>query len=360
MNRKDADQLLKWYRKEKRMLPWRGTGNPEDVWISEIMLQQTRVEAVKDYFTRFRTALPGMEAIASCPEDRLMKLWEGLGYYSRVRNIKKCAEICIRDYGGKLPADYGTLLSLPGIGAYTAGAIASIAFGIPVPAVDGNVLRVYARLTGSRDDIAGPETKKRFTAELQSFLKQEAEKPSFSISDFNQSLMELGALLCVPNGAPLCGKCPLQKSCAAFLTGETGSIPFHSPKKARRIEERTLFIIRDGEKFLFRKRPPKGLLAGLYEFPGEPGFLSETEALDAAKRLGTEPLFIEPLPDAKHIFTHIEWHMKAYGIRVSSFADAARHLPDNVKFVTKKELKSFAVPSAFRTYIDYYALEDAR
>ena len=202
--------LLLWYRKNKRILPWRDTGDPEDVWISEIMLQQTRVEAVKGYFTRFREALPDAFAIAACPEDRLMKLWEGLGYYNRARNLQKCAEVLVRDYGGKLPADHEALLRLPGIGPYTAGAIASIAFGIPVPAVDGNVLRVWSRLTNCADDISLEATKQKFASEIRPLLAsdkgdREPSPVSSSVSDFTQALMELGAVVCVPNGAPLRG-----------------------------------------------------------------------------------------------------------------------------------------------------------
>lgn len=357
MNTKEAACLTAWYRKNRRTLPWRDTGNPEDVWISEIMLQQTRVEAVKDYFLRFRAALPSLRDIAACPDDRLMKLWEGLGYYTRARNLKKCAETCMRTYGGRLPADYKALLSLPGFGPYTAGAVSSIAFGIAVPAVDGNVLRVHARLTGCRDDIAEPQTKNRFTAELADFLASAAAQPDFRVADFNQALMELGALVCVPNGAPLCGSCPLSAYCRAYRDGTAAEIPFRSPKKPRRIENRTLLIIRDGERFLFRKRPEKGLLAGLYEFPGEPGFLTREQALSAALRYGTDPLYIEALPEAKHIFTHIEWHMKAWQIRVSSFSVLPEDPEHTYRFITREELKSFAVPSAFRRYTAYFALD---
>ena len=375
--------LLSWYRENRRTLPWRNTGNPLDVWISEIMLQQTRVEAVKRYFVRFRSALPDAASIAGCPEDRLMKLWEGLGYYSRARNIQKCAQVLVRDFGGKLPADHETLLKLPGIGPYTAGAIASIAFGIPVSAVDGNVLRVYARLTGCTDDIALPATKKRFAEELDTLIRTCRENaadagiasplppagagPSvtdsagaapFSVSEFNQALMELGALVCVPNGPPLCASCPLRELCAAAREGLTETIPVKSGKKPRKIENRTILIVRDGDSFYLRKRPEKGLLAGLYEFPGVPGHLGSEEALQAAAALGFEPLRIAPLPDGKHVFTHVEWHMKAWEIRTAGFplkgdaADAGQFSA----FTAVRDLSRFAVPSAFRTWVDWYAL----
>ena len=389
---KEARALAGWYLGNRRDLPWRDTGDPEDVWISEIMLQQTRVEAVKGYFARFRAALPDARAIAACPDDALMKLWEGLGYYSRARNLKKCAEVLVSRYDGRLPADYGALRALPGIGDYTAGAIASIAFGIPVPAVDGNVLRVWARINGLADDVSLEATKKRFTSEIAVLLRSlfpSADDaaagravPGLTPSVFTQSLMELGAVICVPNGMPSCASCPVRESCRAFQDGTVGSIPFRSPKKARRIEERTLLVIRDGSRFLFRKRPGKGLLAGLWEFPGVPGHLDEEEALNAAAALGFEPLRIRALPDGKHIFTHIEWRMRAYEIRVAGFREDAPGLredaPDlredvtgfretdtgipeksgSCRLITKDGLRSFAVPSAFRTWTDWYALKE--
>jgi len=362
MNGKEAEKLILWYRKSKRTFAWRDTGNPYDVWISEIMLQQTRMGAAQKYFTRFQKELPSVKALAACPDDRLMKLWEGLGYYSRARNLKKSAEICMEKYGGTLPGDYRSLLSLPGIGPYTAGAVASIAFGIPVPAVDGNVLRVLSRLSGSRKDITDPKTKKDYTNDLQIFLNDAAGKSGshpeeFPAADFNQALMELGEVICLPNGTPLCEKCPLQKNCRAFLDHAADQIPVRSPGRKRRIQERTLLILKDGEKFLFQKRPEKGLLAGLYEFPGEEGFLTKEEAVSAAEKFGTEPLQVLALPDAKHIFTHIEWHMKAWEIRVSSFSKLPDTMKADCRFVTREELQAFAVPSAFRAYTDYYSLK---
>ena len=360
MMEQDAVSLIGWYRKNKRILPWRDTGDPEDVWISEIMLQQTRVEAVKGYFVRFREALPDAAAIAACPDDRLMKLWEGLGYYSRARNLKKCAQVLVEQYGGKLPADHAALLRLPGIGPYTAGAIASIAFGLPVPAVDGNVLRVWARITGCTDDIALDATKALFTWEIAALLElMTRSREDFSAGDFNQALMELGATVCVPNGAPLCARCPMNHRCEALSEELTGLIPVKSGKKPRRREERTILVIRDGERFYFRKRPSKGLLAGLYEFPGEAGFLTQEQAVDAARALGFDPVRVTPLPAGKHIFTHIEWHMQAWEIRVSGFpAELPAEKRDGAVLVTKEELSQFAVPSAFRTWTEYYALKD--
>ena len=349
--------LLSWYEKSHRILPWRDTGNPEDVWISEIMLQQTRVEAVKTYFTRFRAALPDARAIASCPEDVLLRLWEGLGYYSRARNIKKCAGILVRDYGGSLPEDPALLRKLPGIGPYTAGAIASIAYGVPVPAVDGNVLRVSARLTGSREDISSPAVVRKCTAWIQDLLRFCVSAiPGFSAGNLNQALMELGALLCVPNGAPSCSACPLRSICRADAMHDTASIPYRAPKKKRRIEERTILVIRDGGRFFLRRRPAKGLLAGLYEFPGFSGHLTAQQAAAAAKSLGFTPLRVTPLPEGTHIFTHIEWHMTAFEIRT---AELSGNLPEGSVLAEREELDRFALPSAFRTWTSWYALRKA-
>ena len=361
--------LLLWYRENRRVLPWRDTGNPEDVWISEIMLQQTRVEAVKEYFIRFRKELPDVYALAACPEDRLMKLWEGLGYYSRARNLKKCAEVLVRDCGGRLPADRDALLKLPGIGPYTAGAIAAIAFGIPAAAVDGNVLRVWSRIQNRTDNIALEAAKQSFSREIELLLREnvpdagDASASALSrsaVSDFTQALMELGAVVCVPNGAPLCGRCPVRAFCRACQAGTALSLPVKSAKKPRRVEERTILVLRDGERFYLRKRPARGLLAGLYEFPGFPGFLTPEEAVCAAKTLGADPVRVKELPEGKHIFTHVEWRMKAYEVTVSSFPASAA-VPGKQESgtlpLTREELRSFAVPSAFRTWTDWYSLK---
>lgn len=342
-----AHVLPEWYEAHKRDLPWRGTGNPYDVWLSEIMLQQTRVEAVKAYFLRFKEALPEIAALAACPDDRLMKLWEGLGYYSRVRNLRKCAQILVSQYGGQLPADYHALLKLPGIGSYTAGAIASIAFSLPVPAVDGNVLRVYARITGDASDIALPQTKKSLEAVLTDVIaeasKEKIEKNKraegdgkikssenaekspavFSPGIFNQALMELGATVCVPNGAPDCTACPVRNICTAHEEGRIAELPVKSGKKPHRIEERTVVILQDGDRFLIQKRPDSGLLAGLYEFPSLPGKLPEKEVLAAVEKLGFDPVHIRKLPDAKHIFTHVEWRMQGYLVKLAAESRAA-------------------------------------
>ena len=345
MTKELTEALISWYQKNKRILPWRDQGNAYYTWISEIMLQQTRVEAVKPYFLRFVEDLPDIPALASCPEERLLKLWEGLGYYSRARNLQTAARQVMEDYGGKLPASFDELLKLKGIGRYTAGAVASIAYGIPVPAVDGNVLRVVMRLLGSREDISRAAVKTR----VEEFLKTVI--PADSPGDFNQALMELGAVICVPNGPPKCESCPAAGSCEAYRQNIQDQLPLKTAKKERKIEERTILVIQDGDRTVIRKRPEKGLLAGLYELPGLSGFISREEALAFTEKCGFLPLFIEELPRAKHIFSHIEWRMKAYRIRVSSIEE----LPDKSLLLLEKgkNEKAFAIPSAFSAYTKY-------
>ena len=222
--------LLNWFYANHRILPFRSDPTPYHVWLSEIMLQQTRVSAALPYYERFLAALPDIPALAACEEEKLHKLWEGLGYYSRVRNLQKAAKIVCEQYGGELPADYDALRALPGIGDYTAGAIASISFGLPVPAVDGNVLRVFSRLYNDDGLITDPKVKRAFTARVME------HQPPAAPGDYNQALMELGALVCVPNGAPLCEQCPLAHLCQARAAGTTLSLPRKAAPKARRIE----------------------------------------------------------------------------------------------------------------------------
>lgn len=347
----EISQMIYWYEENKRDLPWRDTGDPYDVWLSEIMLQQTRIEAVKNRFIIFKHELPDIASLAVCDDDRLMRLWEGMGYYSRARNLKKCAQVLRAQYDSKLPADYRTLQELPGIGPYTAGAIASIAFHLPVPAVDGNVLRVITRRFAIRDDIRKPQTKK-----LVEDLLLNALKNHISASSFNQGLMEIGEIICIPNGAPHCTLCPFQKTCQTHLYHLYDEIPYRSPLKKRKIMERTLLIIRDGDRFLLRKRPDTGLLAGLYEFIGIDQKLSKQEANAACQKMGFTALKIKQLPDSRHIFTHLEWHMSAYEIQIAEID----RFPDQDSYIiaTKKELSQKAIPSAFKTYTDWYALRD--
>ena len=341
-----VDRLLEWYRENRRDLPWRHTSDPYCIWISEIMLQQTRVEAVKPYYARFLETCPNVQALAELPQERLYKLWEGLGYYSRARNLQKAARTVVEQYGGEMPRTYRELRTLSGIGDYTAGAIASIAYGERVPAVDGNVLRVLARLCASYDDIADPKTKVRFAKELEPLVP-------LSAGDFTQALIELGATVCVPNGEPKCEICPLRDTCEACIRSLTDELPVRSPKKPRRIEQKTVFIIRDETRTALCKRPPKGLLAGLYELPNADGHLTSDEALCHLRTIGFEPIRIERVEDSKHIFTHIEWHMIAYDVRITPEFDGL-HGQSGMILVPNGELhKSYAIPSAFGAYVKY-------
>lgn len=336
--------LLHWFDYNARILPWRENPRPYYVWVSEIMLQQTRVEAVKGYFDRFIKALPEIRDLAEAEEDKLLKLWEGLGYYNRVRNLQKGAKVVMEEYGGELPASYEELLKLPGIGAYTAGAIASIAFQLPVPAVDGNVLRVTKRIAGSFDDI----TKERVKKELWEDLKQ--IMPKDRPGDFNQSLMELGATVCIPNGKPLCEQCPVMHLCKAFKEDTVASIPVKPPKKERRVEERTILLIEQEGKYAISKRTGKGLLAGLWELPSLEGKVSSTELWKELMQMGLSPASITPMGEAKHIFSHVEWHMLGYHIILKKQEQLT---PDYV-WADKRELKEqYSIPSAFSAFTGY-------
>ncbi|MDO4519816.1 MAG: A/G-specific adenine glycosylase [Eubacteriales bacterium] len=345
MNREFVKPLLEWYWENKRDLPWRDKNNAYYTWVSEIMLQQTRVEAVKPYFLRFISELPDIHALAECPEEKLLKLWEGLGYYNRVRNLQYAARQIEKQYGGEIPASHEELLKLKGIGSYTAGAIASIAYGIPVSAVDGNVLRVISRLTESYEDIMLQSVRKNMEKQIEEII------PEKSAGDFNQALMELGAMICVPNGEAKCTECPVRQCCKACENHTQNNLPVKKKKQQRKIEERTVFIIQDGAYTMIRKRPNKGLLAGLYELPNITGHLNREQALKIVEDMQLEPLYIEEMEPAKHIFSHIEWHMIAYRVRVSSLTS-----PENADmlFVEKKQSKEkYAIPSAFSAYIKY-------
>ena len=331
-------RLLKWYDGCARVLPWRENPTPYRVWVSEIMLQQTRVEAVKPYYERFLSSLPTVKKLAEAPEEQLLKLWEGLGYYNRVRNLQKGAQRVVKEYGGEIPGSFEELRALPGIGEYTAGAIASIAFGIPVPAVDGNVLRVFSRLLAREDDILDPNVKKRMGQEISKLI------PHDRAGDFNQSLMELGATVCLPNGAPKCGECPLRELCRAHRLGNEESLPKKSAKKARKIEERTVFLLTCRGKIALRKRPEKGLLAGMWELPGAAGKLDETSAAEQVKAWGLQAQKLKKLPAAKHIFTHVEWRMVGWA------GEVKEEVPDFLWASGEELAEKYALPSAFRAY----------
>lgn len=341
-----AEPLLKYYDANRRILPWREEPTAYRVWVSEIMLQQTRVEAVKPYFQRFMEKLPDIESLANAKEDVLLKLWEGLGYYSRVKNLGKAARIVMDAYEGQLPSAVPELLKLPGIGSYTAGAVASIAYGKAVPAVDGNVLRVMSRVFLDGRDILNAQVKKDWEQLLTNTMPK--DRPG----DFNQALMEIGAMVCVPNGAPKCEICPFAKVCQAHMAGEELSYPYKAPKKKRVIEERTVLVLRDENKTVLVKRPKQGLLAGMYEFPVMEGFALEKEVIGYLKEQGLGTLWISPLEDAKHIFTHKEWHMKGYMVRVDELNKGS--VPKEWLFVEPWETKEhYPIPSAYAKYMKY-------
>ena len=329
--------LLPWYYKHKRDLPWRADRDPYHIWLSEIMLQQTRVEAVKGYYARFLNTLPTIESLAACDDELLHKLWEGLGYYSRVRNLKKAAIVIMERHQGCFPRNYGDILALPGIGDYTAGAIASIAFDAPKAAVDGNVLRVFSRLLNDPAPIDLPETKKRVRASLETIYPNQA-------GDFTQALMELGATLCGPNWKPRCEECPCREICLGYQKGTAGSLPVKSPKKEKRQEDRTVFIISCDGKYALEKRPDKGLLAGLWQFPNISGHYGTAEVLLQAQNLGITVRELYKEVSRKHIFTHIVWNMK--GIYLEA-ADTA----GDFQWFTEEELNTqAALPTAFRLF----------
>ena len=329
--------LLPWYREHRRELPWRQTKEPYPIWLSEIMLQQTRVEAVKGYYARFLAALPTVQALAACDDDTLHKLWEGLGYYSRVRNLKKAAQVIVERYDGEFPRAYSDVLALPGIGEYTAGAICSIAFDQPPPAVDGNVLRVFARLTDDPSPIDLPAVKARTRASLAAVYPKEA-------GEFTQALMELGATLCGPNRKPECEHCPCREICLGFRNGTAEALPVKSPKKERRQEDRTVFIFRCDGRYALEKRPEKGLLAGLWQFPNVPGHLTTAQALSQTEQMGLRPREILREVERKHIFTHIQWNMKGIYLEVSETAGSYRWL-------SEQEIEAqAALPTAFRLF----------
>ena len=325
--------LLAWYQENARVLPWRSQPEPYRVWVSEIMLQQTRVAAVIGYFERFMSTLPAVSDLAQVPEDELMKLWQGLGYYNRARNLQKAARQIMEEHGGEFPRTYEEIHALAGIGDYTAGAIASIAFGIPVPAVDGNVLRVVARILGDERDISLQSTKDAVRELLLQVIPKEFP------GNFNQAMMELGATVCLPNGAPLCDGCPVREYCIACAEERTDDLPRKAPKKGRKLENRVVYLLFHQGKVALRKRPNKGLLAGLWEYPN-----SETAGenpLSGWKLSGKE---LERGLRGKHIFSHIEWHMEAVALETESDA-----LPDGWVWAGKLELDQiYAVPNAFR------------
>lgn len=329
--------LLPWYRENRRDLPWRTDRECYHVWLSEIMLQQTRVEAVKGYYVRFLDALPTVADLAACDDDALHKLWEGLGYYSRVRNLKKAARTVMEQHGGVFPREYDAVHALPGIGDYTAGAICSICFDTPTPAVDGNVLRVIARLTEDETPIDLPACKEAVQRALAEIYPPQA-------GDFTQALMELGATLCGPNRAPDCECCPCRDFCAGAQHGTAEHFPVRLPKRARRTEEKTVFILSCGNRFALEKRESRGLLAGLWQFPNIAGTLDLPDALGAVRALGLSPREVLRQAERTHIFTHITWKMRGYYLEVDAPGSSYAWLSaDEIR-------RDVALPTAFRLF----------
>lgn len=329
-----VEPLLQWFQCNKRDLPWRKTTNPYHIWVSEIMLQQTRVEAVKPYYERFLKTLPTVQDLATADEEILLKLWEGLGYYSRVRNMQKAAIQIVQEHNGSFPADYSKLLKLKGIGPYTAGAVGSIAFDLPVPAVDGNVLRVMSRITADASDIALQSTKKDWEIRISEIM------PDKYCGDLNQALMELGATVCLPNGAPKCEICPVRKFCEAYRRGTTKLYPVKSEKKARVKEQLNVFFCVYNNLIAIGKRPAKGLLSRLWELPNSSREITIPAAL---QEIGIMDAEIIPMKNQKHIFTHVEWHMDCYYINVTKKMDS------DLLWLTKEDAEAnYALPSAFK------------
>ena len=295
------------------------------------------MSAVIPYFERFMAELPDAAALATVPEERLLKLWEGLGYYSRARNLQKAAKVIVSDFSGELPRTCASLKTLPGIGEYTAAAIASINFSEPVAAVDGNLLRVAARVSGCGEDIMDAKVRRLFRQRLDAAI--DANRPGA----YNQAMMDLGATVCLPNGAPRCDICPARTVCEAYKNGLTEVLPVRAKKKSRRVEERTvLLLFRDG-KIALRKRPDMGLLAGLWEYPNLPESLDEAGALLALAQMGLRAQHLEPAGSAKHIFTHIEWDMKGYFAEVSGEND-------DLIWADASAFDALALPTAFKKY----------
>lgn len=333
-----AAPLLGWYDRAARVLPWREEPTPYRVWVSEIMLQQTRVEAVKPYFERFVARLPNVAALAAVSEEELLKLWEGLGYYSRARNLQRAAKILVENYEGKLPSSYRELLLLPGIGPYSAGAVASIAFNRPKAAVDGNVLRVLARLAASEEDVGAPGFKKTAAEKIEEIL------PEGRCGDFNQALMELGAVVCLP-GRPRCLGCPLAPLCDGYRTGVAQELPLRAPKPLRRVEEKTVLVLIRDNRCALRKRPAEGLLGGLWEFFWLPGILGAEEVKERLFEKGIECGEIAGLSPSKHLFTHIRWNMAGFFVQCGAGGE-------ELTWCKREELEEkYAVASAFRAYL---------
>lgn len=329
--------LLAWYKTAKRNLPWRQDTNPYHVWVSEIMLQQTRIEAVIEYYNRFMDKLPTISDLSSIDLDTLLKLWEGLGYYTRAHNLQKAAQKIMNEYDGIFPRKYEDIISLPGIGEYTASAIASICFSLKQVTIDGNVLRVYSRLCNCYDDISLVSTKKKVRQELEKIIPNNS-------GDFNQAMMELGETICIPNGAPKCTCCPLSSHCLAYEQNTFQHLPVKTQKKNRKMEQYTVFLLYTKNKVAVLKRETPGLLRNLWQCPNVEGHLTMDKALDSLQKMKIFPQDIVEGPTYKHVFTHKEWEMISYIVKVKE-----ENSP--YTWVMKKDLDSIiAIPTAFQPF----------
>lgn len=331
--------LLPWYAQNARDLPWRADREPYHIWISEIMLQQTRVEAVREYYIRFLHALPSIEDLAFVEENRLLKLWEGLGYYTRARNLQKAAREIVHQWGGVFPQEYAHIRALPGIGPYTAGAIASICFEQPVPAVDGNVLRVAARLTDDHTPVQLPQMK----ADISQRLAQ--VYPAQSCGAFTQALMELGATVCTPK-SPKCGDCPARAICLARQNGTAAGLPVRLPKREKREEDITVLLLQCGDAYALGRRKEDGLLAGMWELPNVPGILTAQQAAAAAEDMGAQPERILSETHRTHVFTHVRWEMTCFHMLCAGKCE--RWIWAELPHIQRE----FSIPTAFRMFLD--------
>lgn len=339
MNKSFVDALLRWYDAHGRDLPWRRTEDPYAIWLSEIMLQQTQVQTVIPYYHRFLETLPRIEDLAVADDELLHKLWEGLGYYRRAASLKKAASVLVSDYQGELPDRYQALLKLPGIGPYTAGAIASIAYGERVAAVDGNLMRILARLYGDETPLGDDRAGKHFRPLAQALV------PAHRPGDFNQALMDLGASICRANGRPLCEACPLAPYCIACREDRVMALPKRRARKSRSEEHKTVLVLRHEDAVYLEKRPPRGLLASLWQFALLDGPYGFTALETVLAGRGWQIASITALPQATHLFTHRQWFLEGYLIRLRE----RPALPG--QWITRRALiEEYPIPSAFRVY----------
>ncbi len=357
--RQEADDaLLAFCRSEARDLPWRQSVTPYRVWISEIMLQQTRAEVVRRYYDRFLSELPNPRALAEVSDDRLAKLWEGLGYYRRASLMKRAALVMVEQYDGELPTDYASLRALPGFGDYTAAAVASFAYGLRAPAVDGNLLRVLARLFRVEENVLSGKTAAHLR-ELAFLMLPDAKDTEnrgerylydgYAAAEWNQAMMELGAQICLPNTQPKCDRCPLSAYCIACAEGCAERLPIRESAVKRKEENRTVLRVTDGERYLLHRRADKGLLAGLYEFPNREGVLDESAVKGEVARMGFSVRSVKALAPARHVFTHLSWHLSGYEIKVDKLDP--KTLPENFFAPTFDELyRDYSIPGAFAAY----------